>query len=420
MVKKKGRLSSLVMNNKIIAVVSVILSFIIWMWVAIEKSPIESTVIKDVPVIFDREDSVPSQLGLQVFGNKEYTVDITVTGKKFVIQTLDASKFTVYAQTNYVDSAGKKSLPLKATTSADCDIVGLSEEYIDVYFDTLTEKEFNIEPVINTELDNIVSDDLIPGSYVLSQNSIKISGPTSEVNSISGVQAVVSIDKQLSSTTTLVPEIVFKGAKNTEYLTMDAENDITLTVPVLKVVELKTTVSFKNVPSDLIKSPLPFTVSPEKLKVALAVESADEINEISVATIDFADIFTGHNSYNFTSRDISDYRLMDDVQDIRVVVDADGFESDTFTIPAKNVSIKNAPEGFNCSTDGKDIYYVRIIGTDEELKKVTNSEIFAEIDLSGVEIREGANTAEATVVVKSSGSCWGYGKYEVTVNAVKK
>ena len=126
----KEKFSSLIMNNKVIAVVSLILSFVIWMWIAIEKSPIETTVIKGVPVAFEMEGSVPEKLGLQIFGDKEFTVDITVSGKRFVLQTLDSSKFNVTAQTNYVDSAGSKSLLLKADSSADCDIISLSQNYV--------------------------------------------------------------------------------------------------------------------------------------------------------------------------------------------------------------------------------------------------------------------------------------------------
>ncbi len=416
MFAKNGKLSALIMNNKFIAVISVILAIGIWMWIAIDKSPIETTVIKDVPVNIDLENSVPSKLGLQIFGNSDYKVDITVSGKKFVIQTLDASKFTVSAQTNYVDSSGKKSLLLKASTSADCDIVNLSNDYIEVYFDTLSEKEFSIEPVINTELENIVSDDLMLGSYVLSQSSITVSGPASEVNSISGVQAVVDINKVLSTTATFNPKIVFKGAKTTDYLKTDIEEkDVTLTVPVLKVVNLKTTVTFKNTPAAFINSPLDYTVSPSELKVALPVETADEVKEVSVATIDFSTISVGHNSFSFKTTDISDYSVLSDTQQVWVSVDAYGFTSSTYSIPAENINLKNIPDGFKCKTDGKQIESVTIIGTDEELSKLTNADLYAEVNLSEVKLKEGDNTVEATALVKGSDSCWGYGKYEVKI-----
>lgn len=421
MFKKKGKLSALIMNNKFIAVISVVLAIVIWMWIAIDKSPIETTVIKDVPVTVDLKNSVPSQLGLEIFGSKEFKVDITVSGKKFVLQTLDPSKFTVYAQTNYVDSAGKKSLPVKATTSADCDIINLSNDYIDVFFDSLSKKEFTVEPVVNTELESIVSDDLMLGSYVLSQNTVTVSGPSSEINSISGVQAVVDVNKVLNATSTFNPEIVFKGAKSTDYLSMNVdEKDITLTVPVLKVVTLETTVTFKNTPSAFINTPLEFTVSPSELKVALPVETADEVKNVSVATIDFSTISIGQNTYNFTTTDITDYSVISDVQEVRVVVEAYGFTSSTYSVPAENITIKNSPNAFDCKIDGKQIDSVKIIGTEEQLQKLKNSDIYAEIDLAAQDIKSGNNTVEATVYVKGNDSCWCYGKYETVVIAVEK
>ena len=421
MFAKKGMLSALIMNNKFIAVLSVILSVIIWMWIAIDKSPIETTVIKDVPVTIDLENSVPSQLGLEIFGSKEFKVDITVSGKKFVLQTLDPSKFTVYAQTNYVDSAGKKSLPVKASTSADCDIISLSNDYVDVFFDSLSKKEFTVEPIVNTSLESLVSEDLMLGSYVLSQNTVTVSGPSSEVNSISGVQAVVEIDDILDSTSTFNPKIVFKGAKTTDYLSMNVdEKDVTLTVPVLKVVTLDTTVSFKNTPSAFINSPLEFSVSPSQLKVALPVETADDVKNVSVATIDFSTISVGQNTYNFNTTEITDYSVISDVQQVRVVVNAYGFTSSTYSIPAENISFKNVPSGFECKTDGKQIDSVTIIGTEEQLQKLKNSDIYAEVDLSGVDLKSGNNTVEATVYVKGSDSCWCHGRYETVAIAVPK
>ncbi|MBE6834670.1 MAG: hypothetical protein E7515_00280 [Ruminococcaceae bacterium] len=421
MFSKKGKLSALMMNNKFIAVLSVIISLVLWMWIAIDKSPIETTVIKDVPVTIDLENSVPSQLGLEIFGNKDFKVDVTVSGKKFVVQTLDAGKITVSAQTNYVDGAGKKTLLLKATANADCDVVGLSSDYIDVYFDTLSKKEFTVEPVVNTELESLVPDDLMAGTFVLSQNSVTVSGPSSEVNSISGVQAVIDVNEALTSTSTFNPDIVFKGAKNTDYLSMDIdEKDITLTVPVLKVLTLDTTVTFKNTPAAFINSPLDFTVSPSQLKVALPVETADDVKNVSVATIDFSSISSGHNTYNFTTTDITDYSVLSDVQQVRVVVDAYGYTSSSYSVPTANISLKNVPDKFTVKTDGKQIENVKIIGTEEELQKLTNSDLFAEIDLSGVNLKEGSNTVEATITVKGSDSCWGYGKYEVTVDATAK
>ena len=153
-------LRRLLYNNKFVLLLSVILAFGIWIWVSIEKSPEVEVTISSVPVKIDMDNSVPAQLNLQIFGDNNYTVDVTVKGKKFIVSALTADDFSVVAQTNYVDSAGKKSLQLKATSakSDNFDIVGLSKNYIEVYFDTYKETEMALKPSIIAPGNKTVTD----------------------------------------------------------------------------------------------------------------------------------------------------------------------------------------------------------------------------------------------------------------------
>ena len=122
--KPRGRLID---NNKLMMLFSLLAAFGLWIWVAIEKSPVVEVTIPSVPVQIDMENSVPAQLNLQMFGQTEYYVDVTVTAKRFVASTLSAADVSVTAQTNYVDSAGTKSLQLRAAAanSKDFEITGL-------------------------------------------------------------------------------------------------------------------------------------------------------------------------------------------------------------------------------------------------------------------------------------------------------
>ena len=165
-------LRSIIYNNKVAMVFSLLLAFAIWIWVAIEKSPVVEVTIASVPVKIDMENSVPAQLNLQTFGQTEYYVDVTVTGKRFIVSALTPEDIVVTAQTNYVDSAGNKSLQLKAVSanSKDFEISRLSQNYIDVYFDTYKEAEFAIVPQISAPNDQTVIDGCILGDVLFSKN----------------------------------------------------------------------------------------------------------------------------------------------------------------------------------------------------------------------------------------------------------
>lgn len=79
--KAKRTLDSLFQNDKIVLLFSFFIAIIIWLLVVITMGQQTTRIIKDVKVVID--DTVPSQFGLQVFGEDEFTVDITVKGKSF-------------------------------------------------------------------------------------------------------------------------------------------------------------------------------------------------------------------------------------------------------------------------------------------------------------------------------------------------
>ena len=58
----KYTLSSLLANNRFLLVISMIISCVLWVWVAIEQSPEVQRVINDVPVSIIYESSVPEKL----------------------------------------------------------------------------------------------------------------------------------------------------------------------------------------------------------------------------------------------------------------------------------------------------------------------------------------------------------------------
>jgi hypothetical protein len=109
-------------DNRVILILSIFFAIIFWVFVALECSPEEVRIVQDVPVVIDLENSVPSQFGLQIFGTKDFYVDVTVVGKRYEVSpsALSADDFLATAQTSYVDSEGKHTLQVKVV-SKDAD-----------------------------------------------------------------------------------------------------------------------------------------------------------------------------------------------------------------------------------------------------------------------------------------------------------
>ena len=417
-------LQAIVYNNKVALVFSLLLAFSLWIWVSIEKSPIIERTISAVPVQIDMENSIPTQLNLQVFGKKEYAVDVVVTGKRFIVSNLTADDILVTAQTNYVDSAGNKSLQLKAgvTNSKEFEITRLSQNFIDVYFDTYKELEFPIEPRIIAPSNKKVADGCILGNIAFSQKSVVISGAATDVNKVIGAVAETTLEAPLEATTTAKAALKLQtdngDTLNYVQLNLD-QNALTMTMPVLKKVVLPTTVTFKNAPTGYLNATVPVKITPAEVEAAILIEKLDEVKSISVGTVDFSDLKSGKNNFTFNASDATEYMVVNSNAQFKVMVDmTDTIVSTSFTVPADHIKIINPKAGFTSTLQTTSIDNLKIIGPKEDLAALTNEMLYVELDLADYDIQEGTQTIQAHVFVKGNTRAWAADTYPVKIQSV--
>lgn len=419
---KKFSLENLLNNNRFLMLVSFIIALGLWVWVAIDKSPEIQTVITNVPVKINLENSIPQQLGLQIFGESEFTVDVTVTGKKYVLSNLKAEDIQVEANTNYVNSAGTKTLQLKVSptySSEEFTISSVSSTYIEVFFDTYKEVELSLSGEVATNLKTIVPEGCIMGDIVFSKSTVTVSGPTTEINRITGVYATASVNEVLEKTTTFDPDVklITNDGSKLEYskISID-EAEITMTIPVLKVVSLPTIVEFKNAPSYFIENPLSYTVSPSTVKVAVPVDVLETTKHFVVDTIDFADVSNSYNTFNVYVESINTFKIVDEsVKRFRVRINATNYESKTITVPASKIVLKDNRNDFKVTLNGNKDIAVTVIGTPASLEKITADNISIVVDTADKSLTKDTNVIPAKVLVNSENGCWAFGKYDIRV-----
>ena len=423
--EKKNRLSfsDLLNDKRFMLFFSCLLAFVLWMWVAIEKSPETQRVITGVPVQINLENSVPEQLGLSVFGNSEFTVDVTVKGKKYITSSLSADDIDVIANTNYVDGSGIKTLQIKVTpkdSNADYVISSYSSNYVEVYFDTYKEVELPLTGVIETELTSVVPDGCVVGDTVLSKNTVLISGPTTEVNKISSVTANITIDKILEKTTVFDPafKIVTNDGSSLEYVKLVTdESNITVTVPVLKEVVLPTTIEFRNAPSYFINNPLSYTVYPSTVKVAVPVDMIETTEYYVVDTIDFADISGSINTFNIdVNTNANSFKILSNISSFTVKIDASEMVSRTINVPVSNFTINNTRDDYTVSINQDKNISVKIVGKESYIDSISAENLTIVIDTTEQEINDNITTMSGDVRVMGDFPCWSVGRYDVKVN----
>lgn len=430
MTKKKLNLKNLIYDNRFVLVLSVVAAIIIWMVVAIQASPEDDRVIKDVPVKIEISNTV-SNLGLQMFGNTEFTVDVKVHGKRYEVaeSVLTKDDITVVAKTNYVDSTGSQTLKLEVSPTdpekANYEILSMSQDTVNVYFDYYKEGEYTLSPDIIYDYDgsSYVADGFTDDTPVLSANTVKLSGPATEMNKIQKVVARVTLKKPLSATATLETEILplSEYGGKLQYITVnDGIADITMTLFVYQQAELPTTVTFKNAPVSYVSSPPEFKCSPAKVKVLMDAATLSSLNELSVADIDFYQLKAGENKITVDLTKLTGVKkVIGGDNMLTVTINMKGVTDKTSVVEAANISFINVPDGYKAVVTQSEIKSVEVVGPKSSLDKITAEQLFAEVDLSNVDPSATHGTALARAYVKGSTNCWVHNRYKVSYRLEK-
>lgn len=415
--KNKKKFSDILHNDKLMLAFSFVAAIVIWLGVVINVSPEMTTTIQNVKVTID--NTVPSQFGLEVFGDSEFYVDVTVKGKKYQISSLKAEDIKVLAQTNNVDSAGMRTLLLKSDQTFgnnDYTVTAISQRSIDVFFDVPKTVQLVIEPdVIADDSVNIVEAGFKTGEINLSETTVNVTGPSTEINKIVKAVAQLKLEKSLTANKSADVDVLLfdeNGKSNFDYITTDIEK-VVLTIPVLRVKEINTTLLFKNAPDEYVLNPLNYTISPTKDYFNISVDEYEKTTEFPVGTIDFKSVSPSNYVFEFLRTDLP---VSDESNTEKFVVklDVTGLSQEYFVFSSDKVKVNN-PNKLAYKISGLNKSVV-VVGSEKALESITEDDINVEIDISEINITAGQTiSVPANVTVKST-NCWIYGTYTVEVS----
>ncbi len=423
---KKLSLRQLFSNTKFLVVFSILVAFIFWIVVALEYAPVIENEIKDIPVKIDMNNSVPDKLGLQIFGQSDYTINVTVRGNRYIVggDLLTADDFEATAQTAYVDSAGKHSLVVKVTAkdaNADYEIISKSTDYIEVYFDKYAEKEVEVTPRIISELDDYTADDYMfdKADIIYETKTVKVSGAQTEVKSITAAYADIPIEKKLTQSETIDASVVLSNGSDldSKYVKINGESRLTVpvTLPVYKMQTSAVSVSFKNTPSDYINSPLLYSISPSRVRVAVLQNGSDTTNSLEIGTIDFANITPSNSSFTFLASNVKTAKFLDGTTSFNVEVNTDGLSTKKLEPNINSIMITGGSGVSAGNVDLSSIGSVTVVGTQTALTSVNANMLEVNINLTNIKLEEGENTVPVTVTLKNSKNCWVSGSYSAVI-----
>lgn len=414
--KSNRRISNLFYNNRFLLVFSIVAAVIIWLVASVEFGDDVEHTVRDVKVNLGENIS-----GLSAFGiDEEITVDVKIKGKKYIVESDETAKdIVVTANTSHVNSVGTNTLVLEVSSNETrplYEIVGLSRDSIEVFFDYPSEKEFKIETNISFEK-NPVPEGYYMADYVLSNAyTVKVTGPESQVNKIEKVVASATLEGGFRQTETFSADLsaVTKDGSTPAHITFGIKT-VQIKAPVYKKAYLPVTCNFSNIPVEYLENfPFEVSVSPAMINVGIPENQADGKTSVDLSTkIDFSKLQTGKNVFTIgaSSNEITGGILLDDIDSFVVTVDVKNMATKTVAAPTE-ISVSGVPDGLEAELKQINFDEIVVIGPQEDIASLTTENLIFAADFS--EIDENA-TGVVTVPVRISGdSCWAFGEYTAT------
>lgn len=403
------------LNNLSLKILSAVCAIIIWIIIVNVYDPSTSVTVSGVEVQLVNTESLTekeyaydvvdgSKISVYISGPRSIVTDIKA---KDIVATADLSNVTVFS--DYVDIDVKV---VKDGVSASSIEIAPKTTAIRLKIENRVTKTFNID----TELVGTPADGYVIGGQQISPSSVKVTGTSSVVDSISSVKVSYDVSGATMNISDAAP-IKLYDSQGTEIVDDRIElskTAVDIKVNVLMTKTVPVTYKTKGTPAD------GYGVSGIDQAVTEAVIAGTEdalrdINSIDVP--DSAIDVSGLNADKIFHVRLSSYlpgniTVMSEGV-VNVTVRIYPVSEREISVPVTGIVLSNLPQGYNISFGDVTAVNITVKGEQSVLTALTVTGIIPTIDLSG--IKEGDNTLRLKVTLPAN--CTLKQNYTVNVTA---
>lgn len=411
-------------NNKFVLLFSVLAAIVFWMVITVNESPDSENTIAGVSVSIPTENSVVSELGLDVIDDvTAFKAAVNVTGPAYVVSTLGPEDVAVTASVSKVTASGTYELELRASKqnsklSREFEISSVSPTTITVTFDYIDTKQF---PVIAQAVGASAVEGLVAEDPVVSDSNnatLTFKGSRTNIEKISKVVASAEVNAVLSKTETFPGKLAIYDAQDNllpaeNYTITTADGlsapDVQISVPISKMKTVPLKAQFVNVPAAFQSSAIGHTLSFASIDLIGPPETIDNISSVSLGEVDFDRISENNQRFEVAPILPDGVKSVDNITTVTVTIT--GLEK--YTVRTYTVSNIVATSANGTVTLSRAIRNVKIFGPKSVLNAISSSDLYAEVDVSGKQA--GEHTVSVRMKCKSSGEVWQVGTYTAAV-----
>ncbi len=408
--KKKNKL----LDSKVFwAVISLIASLFIWVYITGTQEEIITQSFNNVEVMLIGEDTLQATRGYVVTNVSAETVSVKISGTRGNIGTLSASDVKAVIDVSLTSSTGTLTqyYTLTYPDNVNEDAVSLvSSNPQTISFD-VTKMSSKSVPV-EAKFVGSTAENYIAGEVEFEPKTIKVSGPESMLEKIDHIYAEMGGDDLTMTRTAEIPIVLIDKDGNTmesEGLEFDVPT-VTVTIPISMMKEVPLYVQCVYGAGATEENTV-ISIEPNKIMISGDTEIVSGINRIDLATIDLTD-------FSLTHQDTYLIPLPNGVENVTGVAQADvkieitGVDTKVFTVT--NISTRNLPSGYTLEEITTQSLEVRIRAPQDVLDQLQPSNLSAVADLSDI-TQSGDMFVPVRIVVDGFTDAGAVGEYNIGI-----
>lgn len=395
-------------------VLAIFCAILLWLYVDVVEGPDATKTVTAVPVTFVGEDTLTEQNLMILHNSETETVNLTLKGARSVLAKIDRTNIVASVRVStQVTEAGPQSLEYTVTLPSFASTSGVtvtkrSVNTIDVNVVATLSKTV----AVIGSFDGSVADGFVAGEFTFTPDEITISGETDVVSHVAYAVVHITGDDLSESVSGDYPFTLIgaDGGEVAQDHLLLSEDTVGVKLPVTSMKTVPLSVSFAP-GGGATEDDVSYTISPAEITVLGDSAALDQLDSINLGTVDLSQVVTT-NTVEF------DLHLDDGVTcasgetSATVTVTVSGLS--TTSLEVSDIRLTNVPEGYKAELVTQSIP-VMLRGNQTDLAMISESFVYAEVDLSGTDAASGSRTVQANIYVSGFSTVGPVGKYTAVV-----
>ncbi|MEW9081848.1 YbbR-like domain-containing protein [Caldanaerobacter subterraneus] len=361
-------------KNFTIKLLSLILAFLLWLYVMGEENPEIPYEISNVPVKLVNVDTLEKK-GLTLLEEKGYTVNVKVRGRRSDVLNIAAQNISAYADLSRVTSKGINVIPVRIEgLPKNVSLVSVIPPEIKVDVDTIAKIQMPVTvKIVGNVMDGYAMQPAVP-----TPGEVMVVGPESKVNLVKNVIAQVNVSYKKEDIKISVPAVaVDREGKEIKGVTV-TPNLVEVYIPVNKSIRVPVTPKIFGKPQEgyVVAS---VNVLPEYVYITGDEDVLNTIKSISTKQIDITGL-TGPVTETVPFDLPDGVKLVKSDITAKVYIDIQKLATKDVTIT--NVEVKGA-EGKSVTVQNPEVV-VTISGPESIVAGATSTDFTAYVDASNL------------------------------------